>query len=238
MFSMHKRGRMMILTLAAAALVTAGGIIVYPVLRTLPRSSRVVDWIRHPEEHPTWAIRAGERCGNAPFQFPTSGYIGFVWGDSFRLFHRHSGVDIFGGSAAGITPVMAVYDGYVTRLTEWKASLIQRIPSDPLQPDRQIWVYYTHLADPQGQSLIDEAFPPGTEEKFVQAGALLGWQGNYSGRAGAPVGVHLHVSVVKDDGQGKFLDERLIENTLDPSPYFGLELNATKMKEDSFICQN
>lgn len=237
MSSMHTRGRRMILTLAAA-FVAVGGVIIYPVLRTLPRSSRVADWIRHPEDHPTWAIRAGERCGNAPFQFPTSGYIGFIWGDSFRPFHRHSGIDIFSGSGPGITPVVAVYDGYVTRLTEWKASLILRIPSDPLQPERQIWVYYTHLADPQGRSLIEEAFPPGTGEKFVQAGALLGWQGNYSGRAGAPVGVHLHLSVVKDDGRGKFLDERLIENTLDPTPYFGLELNAARMKKDSFTCQN
>jgi hypothetical protein len=34
--------------------------------------------------------------------------------------------------------------------------------------------------------------------------------------------MHLHFSVVKDDGHGKFLNELRIENTLDPSPYLGL----------------
>jgi peptidoglycan LD-endopeptidase LytH len=50
--------------------------------------------------------------------------------------------------------------------------------------------------------------------------------GNFSGTPGNPVGVHLHFSVVKDDGKGKFRDERSIENTLDPSPYLGMALNA------------
>jgi hypothetical protein len=38
--------------------------------------------------------------------------------------------------------------------------------------------------------------------------------------------VHLHFSIVKDDGQGKYLNELSIQNTLDPSPYLGLILNA------------
>jgi len=39
---------------------------------------------------------------------------------------------------------------------------------------------------------------------------------------------HLHFSIVKDDGNGQFLNELKIQNTLDPSPYLGLPLNGKK----------
>ena len=70
-------------------------------------------------------------------------------------------------------------------------------------------------------SFIAAEFPPGTTEKFGNAGELLGYQGNYSGDPQNPVGVHLHFSITKDDGQGKYLNELKIQNTLDPSPYLG-----------------
>lgn len=111
---------------------------------------------------------------------------------------------------------------------DWKSSVIIRVPSDPLKPDRQIWIYYTHMADPSGDSFISQDFPPGVEEVFVRAGTLLGYQGNYSGTPGTPTGVHLHFSIVKDDGNGQFLNELEIKNTLDPSPYFGMALNASE----------
>jgi len=46
--------------------------------------------------------------------------------------------------------------------------------------------------------------------------------GNYSGEAGNPTGIHLHFSIVQDDGTGHYKNELKIENTLDPSPYLGL----------------
>jgi len=168
---------------------------------------------------------------------PTRGMIGFIWDDFFRPGHRHQGIDIFAGKPVGETPVYAAYDGYLTRLSDWKSSLIIRIPSDPLQPDRQIWAYYTHMADPDGNSLILSDFPPGTEEEFVPAGTLLGYQGNYSGTPGDPTGIHLHFSIVKDDGEGMFLNELDIGNTLDPSPYFGLALNAHENPAEIPLCQ-
>lgn len=172
-------------------------------------------------------IKAGEQCGTAPFIMPTDGLIGFLWGDSFRIGHRHQGIDIFGGQGVNVTPVYAAYPGYLTRLPDWKSTVIIRIPDDPLQSGRQIWTYYTHLADSNGNSFISEEFPPGTHEEYVEAGTLLGYQGNYSGDPGNPTGVHLHFSIVKDDGYGQFLNELEIENTVDPSPYFGLPLNAS-----------
>jgi hypothetical protein len=82
------------------------------------------------------------------------------------------------------------------------------------------------MADEQGNSFISPEFPPGTWEVYVEAGTLLGYQGNYSGDPNNPVGVHLHFSIVQDDGRGKFRNELEIKNTLDPSPYLGLPLNA------------
>lgn len=192
----------------------------------ITRTRNVLSWLRNPTAHSDWKIQAGQRCGEAPFLMPTSGFIGFLWDDSFRIGHRHQGIDIFGGSGLNTTPVLAAYDGYLTRQPDWKSTVIIRIPDDPLHPGRQIWTYYTHMADPQGASFISDRFPPGTYEEYVEAGTLLGYQGNYSGDPGNPVGVHLHFSIVKDDGGGKYLNELQIENTLDPSLYLGMPLNA------------
>lgn len=205
-------------------------------IRSPLRDERVEQWIRGPEEHPDWAVQSGQRCVDAPFQMPTDGFIGYLWDDSFRPGHHHQGIDIFGGGQPGDTPVYAAADGYLTRLTSWKSSLIIRLPEDPLQPNRQIWTYYTHLADALGKSLIAEDFPPGTGEVFIKAGTLLGHQGNFSGNPASPVGVHLHFSVVLDDGNGQFLNELDIKNTLDPSPYLGLNLNAHQNTDEIPLC--
>jgi len=199
------------------------------------RGLRVRDWILDPQGHADWSLAAGQRCSNAPFLIPTDGYIGFLWADSFRLGHSHQGIDIFAPSAAGITPVVAAHAGYLTRLPEWKSTVIIRIPQDPLQPERQIWTYYTHMADSEGNSFISTDFPPGSEEVYVEAGTFLGYQGDYSGEPGNPVGVHLHFSIVKDSN-GQFMNELEISNTIDPSPYFQLPLNAAENQGEIPLC--
>ncbi len=196
-------------------------------LRTLQRDTEVGQWLHNSKEHPDWAVPALSRCNDAPFMLPSDGFIGFVWDDSFYPGHHHQGIDIFSGQEPGLAPVYAAYPGYLTRHKDWKSSLIIRIPQDPLDEKRQIWTYYTHMADKNGTlSYIVDDFPPGTSEVFVEAGRLLGYQGNFAGSGANPVGVHLHFSIVKDDGKGEFLNELKIENTLDPSPYLGLPLNA------------
>lgn len=200
------------------------------------RTERVWSWLNNPGSHPEWVVQAGQRCGDAPFLLPTDGFIGYLWDDSFRVGHRHQGLDIFGGTENNVTPVVAAYSGYLTRLPDWKSSLIIRIPSDPLNPGRQVWIYYTHMADPQGNSFVADQFPPGTEEVYVEAGTLLGYQGNFSGDPNNPVGVHLHFSIVRDDGFGSFLNELEIENTLDPTPYLGLPLNARHNSNEVPVC--
>jgi murein DD-endopeptidase MepM/ murein hydrolase activator NlpD len=201
------------------------------------RSRRVISWIRNPLSHPEWIMKAKTRCTpSTPFAFPTNGYIGFLWDDSFRPGHRHQGIDIFTDQKSGETPIYAAYEGYLTRLSDWKSSLIIRVPDDPLNNGRQIWLYYTHMADSQGNSYILEDFPPGTIDRFVEEGTLLGYQGNYSGTPGNPTGIHLHFSIVLDNGQGSFLNELKIQNTLDPSPYFDLPLNANTNRDQIPLC--
>ncbi|RJP50299.1 MAG: hypothetical protein C4557_09825 [Anaerolineaceae bacterium] len=223
------------LALPVAAAV-AGIYLYFNYGRGSARAAQVIDWFRDPASRPELMMTAGAQCGDAPFIFPTDGLIGFIWDDSFRPGHRHSGLDIFSGTAAGITPIVAAYPGYLTRQEDWISTVIIRVPRDPLQPSRQIWVYYTHMADRNGNSFVASEFPPGTEEAFVEAGAFLGYQGNYSGDPLNPVGVHLHISIVEDDF-GAFKNELEIENTYDPSPYFGLPLNAYENPDMIPVCQ-
>ena len=216
--------------LAALALAAIAGFYFFLRRSGSPRDQQVIEWINHPGSHPDWAVTARQQCANAPFILPTSGFIGYIWRDTFQSFHPHQGIDIFAPGGVDQTPVYTAYPGFLTRLSDWKSSLIIRIPSDPLDPQRQIWTYYTHMADPQGNSFILPDFPPGTSDLPVAVGTLLGYQGNYSGNPADPVGVHLHFSIVKDNGQGRFLNELDSNNTLDPSPYLGLSLNADTVK--------
>jgi len=229
-----------LITIVIAGAIIGLAVYVYLQLRTsVARSPIVRAYIDDPAAHANLVTKAGTHCGNAPFIFPTTGMPGYLWGDLFEPGHPHQGVDIFAGTDVNVTAVLSVYPGYLTRLPNWKSSLIERIPDDPLQPGTQIWVYYTHMADASGNiSFISSDFPPGTSEKYIPAGTLLGHQGDYSGDPSSPVGVHLHISVVRDDGTGHFKNELDINNTYDPSPYFGLRLNATENPDQIPVCES
>lgn len=174
-----------------------------------------------------------EPCPGAPFILPSEGFIGLLWGDPsgpYNIFNRHSGIDVFGNGRPGQVPVYAVYDGYLTRFDNWLSTVIIR-HDDPLNPGETIWTYYTHMADREGfASYVAPAFPPGTSEVFVEQGTFLGYQGEYSGESAFPVGLHVHMSIVESDDDGTFKSEAQIENTLDPSPYFGMDLNIHEIQ--------
>ncbi len=228
--------RLILSALLIGAIV--GGYLIYRNMRSSgARSLQIMRWFNAPEEYPEWDTPQGTRCGDAPFILPTDGIIGYLWDDSFRPGHRHQGIDIFSGTEPGVTPVISAWEGYLTRMPDWTSTVIVRVPRDPLNPEQQIWLYYTHMADAEGNSFIDVAFPRGTREVKISAGTLLGYQGNYSGDPLNPVGVHLHFSIVKDDGYGNFLNELEIKNTLDPSPYLGMRLNANENKDEIPHCE-
>ena len=231
------RRSILFLLIAATGVITAGITAYYLYRPNAVRVNKFRQWMRDPASHPDWKLTAGSQCGTAPFLFPTDGLAGFLWGDSFGLRHTHQGIDVFAGTDVGITRVVSAYPGYLTRLPEWKSAVIVRVPEDPLRPGRQIWLYYTHMADRFGNSYIANEFPAGTSEKLVEAGTFLGYQGNFSGDPNNPVGVHLHFSIVEDDGNGKFKNELEINNTLDPSPYLGLPLNGSENRDRVPTCE-
>ncbi len=236
------RRKLLSVAVALVGLAVATGYLLSAPLTTRGgRLMRLRAYWDDPSAHRDWMVHAGTRCDGAPFLLPTDGMVGFLWGDSFRPGHAHQGIDVFGPSGPhglGETPVVAAYDGYITRERGWRSALIQRVPRDPLRPERQIWLYYTHMADPEGNSFIAEEFPPGTEEVFVFARTPLGYQGNYSGDPDSPTGIHLHFSIVKDDGRGNYRNELEIENTIDPSPYLGMEVNADQAGDSVPTCMN
>lgn len=212
-----------------------GGILVAVLILNLGRDAadpRSRDFL-------TWATGDGQArenlvtvqratCPGAPFVLPTDGYIGLLYADPrgpYSATNPHQGIDIFSNAAPGVMPVYAAYSGYIRRESDWRSALIQRVPDDPLQPGRQIWLYYAHMADRAGNSFIVEAFPPGASEVYVEQGTLLGYTGDYNGDSPRDIWVHIHFSIVLDDGSGRYLNELEFANTLDPSPYLGLPLN-------------
>jgi hypothetical protein len=166
-------------------------------------------------------------CPGAPFLLPSAGLIGLLWDDPtapYNIVNPHTGLDIFGDGAPGSIPVYAAYDGYLSRFADWVSTVIIR-HDDPLVPGRTIWTYYTHMAARDGgQSFVSADFPPGTSERWVTRGTLLGYQGEYS--PNQPIGLHLHISIVQSASEGGFRNEARISNTLDPSPYFGMALSS------------
>ena len=198
----------------------------------LSRDQAFVQWGSGDEEarRALLTVRNAEACEGAPFILPADGFIGLMYADPrgpYSLASPHQGIDIFSPGGPGVTPVYAAYDGYVTREPNWTSSLIIRVPDDPLHPGRQVWLYYTHMANRAGDvDFISDEFPPGTREKFVERGTLLGYTGNYNGASPRGVWVHLHFSIIVDDGQGGYTNELEFGNSIDPSRYLGIPVNV------------
>jgi hypothetical protein len=225
------RRRMLIVLLLILLLLAAGWWLIRRRTDS-PSRSALATWFNNPASRAALITDLAAPCPGAPFRLPSVGFVGFLYADGsgpYTALNPHPGIDIFGNGKPGAIPVYAAYDGYLTRLPGWVSAVVIRIPHDPLDPARQIWTYYTHMASQSGdQSYISADFPPGTSERFVKQGTLLGYQGLYNGNGTRQIGLHLHFSVIQSDGDGSFRNETYFNNTLDPSPYFGMNLNATR----------
>lgn len=200
----------------------------------------IAQWFTDPSMRPSLTTDMNTTaCSGAPFSLPSNGLIGLLWGDPaapYTVFNPHTGIDIFGDGAAGMVPVFAVYDGLLTRRSDWLSTVIIK-HDDPLQAGRTIWTYYTHMATVDGsRSFIASTFPVGTIDAPVRRGDLLGYQGEYAGVGRAPIGMHVHFSIVTSEVDGTFRNEAVIGNTLDPSPYFGMQLNIADLPERPIKC--
>lgn len=184
-------------------------------------------WLTDPSSHAELITPGYVACPDAPFILPSEGLVGLLYRDPagpYDVLRPHTGVDIFGAGPSGTVPIVAAYEGWLTRLDNWRSTVIIR-HEDPLQEGRTIWTYYTHMANRDGtQSYIVEDFPPGTREVYVEQGRLLGYQGEYNGDA-FRVAMHLHFSITTSDADGGFRNEAVLGNTLDPSHYLGLNVD-------------
>lgn len=196
-------------------------------------------FLSNPEANLHLETNALTQCNDAPFILPSDGFIGLLWRDDaapYTPINRHTGIDIFGSGQEGTVPVYAVYDGWLTRLEDWHSTVIIR-HQDPLREGRTIWTYYTHMAARNGnQSFIVDDFPRGTFNLPIEQGTLIGFQGAYSPQV--PVAMHLHLSIVTSESDGSFRNEAILENTLDPSPYFGMNMNADGNHTRPLECEN
>jgi hypothetical protein len=209
-------------------LLICAGLLLGPSYLRL-RDRGFVDYVQYKQDPDSVLLPVATglaQCSGAPFIVPTTGWVGVLYGDSILGTINHTGLDIFGNERNGVVPVYAAYDGYLTRLPEWTSAVIIRHPDDPLVPGRQIWTYYTHMANKDGHSYIIDQIPLGTYELEVKQGTLLGYQGDFNGQSWRSIDTHLHFSIVLYDGNGKFLNETDIANTIDPSPYLGMRLNG------------
>lgn len=179
-----------------------------------------------------------EACADAPFVLPADGFVGLLYADPRLPYNQarpHQGIDIF-VDEIGVVPVYAAADGYITRESDWISTLIQRV-DNPLNPGETIWLYYTHMADEDGNDFIEDVFPAGTRNVFVEQGTLLGYIGNYDGNKPSRIWPHLHFSVVRSDGTGVYLDEAIFDNTNDPSPYLGMGVMYGSADEPPIGCK-
>ncbi|MCS6835743.1 MAG: hypothetical protein NZ750_06980 [Anaerolineae bacterium] len=225
---LHRLGRALPPLLLLVILLSLGAALLLRWFGTTSTSNDLIrEFLLNPNVRPQLSNQALRACPDAPFILPSSGLIGLLWGDTalpYNTLRRHTGIDVFGDGPSGTVPIFAVYDGYLTRADDWLSTVIIR-HDDPLQRGRTIWTYYTHMASRDGtQSYIVADYPRGTRERFVAQGTLLGYQGEYAGPGAAPIAMHLHLSIVTSEADGSFRNEAFIDNTLDPSPYFGLPL--------------
>jgi len=202
----------------------------------------IEQWFNDPVSRPKLTTTMNRTvCPDAFFSLPSDGLIGLLWDDPagpYTLLNPHTGIDVFGDGEPGTVPVYAVYDGLLSRRSDWLSSVIIK-HDDPLQPGRTIWSYYTHMASRDGsRSFIVSAFPPDTTDTLVKRGDLLGYQGEYAGVGRPPIGMHVHMSIVTSEVDGMFKNEAVIGNTLDPSPYFGMQLNIADLPARPIRCKS
>jgi hypothetical protein len=89
------------------------------------------------------------------------------------------------------------------------------------------------MADKQGNDYIIDNFEAGSKDIFVERGTLLGYTGDFNGDAIRDIWVHLHFSIIRDDGAGRYTNELDFQNSIDPSAYLGLGLSYTCLEIES-----
>jgi len=172
-----------------------------------------------------------------PFGIPSSGTVGYVYGDE-TSYGTHAGIDINNSSKApGTVPVYAVYDGTVAAIYDddfihvsaGDSSAVMVClrhenvtdASGNLWPD--VYTWYMHMANSDGKASYIK--PTLYEGAPVNRGELLGYQGNKAILGDAVT--HLHFQVQKTSNNAFF------KEAIDYTPFIGPQKKGTQITADS-----
>lgn len=165
------------------------------------------------------AKSAAFQCSGAPFIAPTWGWqqtfwrqpISYVSADGDRL---HDGIDLAQvNNQEGVEPVYAVCNGTLNPISKYSFRILcDTIDARFNVPNRNVYVYYTHMANKSGSTSYILTPFRGSSSVRVSQGQHLGYQGSY----GVSKYVHLHFSVNSQWGE---------RYNIDPSRYFGTALD-------------
>lgn len=180
-------------------------------------------------------LSTAEACPGAPWPAPTRGDFGMVW------FTRE--LAFLGEGYEGTVPVTAVADGLLMRRPDWSdAVAIQH--DDPVRSGEKVWTFYGNMVvSAEDRSLVDAAFPPGTEAVPVRAGQHLGYQGRSWGTEIRWVHLRFAIAPALEDGSFPAPLVGLEDNEvpvpvemrlLDPSPYLNT-LSSNVMGEPVWL---
>jgi hypothetical protein len=137
-----------------------------------------------------------------------------------------NGLNIFSWGNKNTVPVYAVADGVLLRPSDWEGAVVIQ-HDDPLNPGEKVWTVYADMLSASGhESYILDNFPPGSTEIPVNAGQLLGYQGEWSGRIYWPMPAHLRFAAVKEIPTSIMMNDDVFKNAVDPTPYLGISLNG------------
>ncbi|GEM_PF-2538578 len=149
----------------------------------------------------TPAMATAAICPDADMYIPTEGTLEVPWGcwhntsqrpcQSYYpggINHPHQGIDIFGSSSPGVTPVYATFNGIAHREGSAAVYIVFDVPHNGQS------AYMAHMKN----QATGEDYRAVSDGQRVSAGStLIGKQGNYGGdKAVVP---HLHISYVKNN---------------------------------------
>ena len=170
------------------------------------------------------------QCPNGHWPFPTKAYLGYQYQEGILTF--------FGAGQEGDVPVTAPADGKVYRPITFPEGALLIVHQDPLKPTQKVITLFSDMISYRDQTdLIVEAFPKGSLGIKVDQGDLIGYQSMWSGELLKPDWSHAKVGLVSYDKN--FLDdyEKLMENLIDPSAYFGILVDKDTKNIRPIMCQ-
>jgi hypothetical protein len=168
-------------------------------------------------------------CPKAAWPLPTSVYMGYRYDNGW--------LSLYGAGPEGTVPVEAVATGKVYRLEQYPEGSLAVIHDDPLRPGEKIILFYTKMRSSQnGNALIPESIPTGSNGLPVEAGQTIGYQSMWAGRANQQDWLHVMLGMAPYTPQLLENPDLLEENLINPGDYFGVQIDVDARHLKPIIC--